>query len=172
MPHAEVERLIEVMHTLRQKCPWDAEQTHESLMPYLVEETLEVVEAVEDGSDDCRRETVRWGESHGDRPRPLWSAADSAALDRLARCGELARRDAEEQLVAMPGAQQLRDHGRNDKGENSEQQRPHVGVVHPANLRLDRVSDLTTTVVVRVEHVSDSRSEKVRGAFRERDAET
>lgn len=51
MPHAEVERLIEVMHTLRQKCPWDAEQTHESLMPYLVEETLEVVEAVEDGSD-------------------------------------------------------------------------------------------------------------------------
>ncbi|MFT4227720.1 MazG family protein [Micropruina sp.] len=51
MPHSEVERLIEVMHTLRQKCPWDAEQTHESLMPYLVEETLEVVEAVEDGSD-------------------------------------------------------------------------------------------------------------------------
>lgn len=51
MPHAEVERLIEVMHTLRQKCPWDAEQTHESLMPYLVEETLEVVEAFEDGSD-------------------------------------------------------------------------------------------------------------------------
>ncbi len=51
MPHAEVERLIEVMHTLRQKCPWDAEQAHESLMPYLVEETLEVVEAVEDGSD-------------------------------------------------------------------------------------------------------------------------
>lgn len=51
MPHAEVERLIEVMHTLRQKCPWDAEQTHESLMAYLVEETLEVVEAVEDGSD-------------------------------------------------------------------------------------------------------------------------
>ncbi len=51
MPHTEVERLIEVMHTLRQKCPWDAEQTHESLMPYLVEEALEVVEAVEDGSD-------------------------------------------------------------------------------------------------------------------------
>ena len=51
MPHPEVERLIEVMHTLRRRCPWDAEQTHESLVPYLVEETLEVVEAVEDGWD-------------------------------------------------------------------------------------------------------------------------
>lgn len=51
MPHPEVERLIEVMHTLRRRCPWDAEQTHASLVPYLVEETLEVVEAVEDGTD-------------------------------------------------------------------------------------------------------------------------
>lgn len=39
------------MHTLRRQCPWDAEQTHESLIPYLIEETLEVVEAVEDGTD-------------------------------------------------------------------------------------------------------------------------
>ncbi len=51
MAHPELERLIEVMHTLRRQCPWDAEQTHESLVPYLVEETLEVVEAVEDGAD-------------------------------------------------------------------------------------------------------------------------
>ena len=51
MPQPELDRLIEVMHTLRRRCPWDAEQTHESLIPYLVEETLEVVEAVEDGSD-------------------------------------------------------------------------------------------------------------------------
>ena len=39
------------MHRLRRECPWDAEQTHESLVGYLVEETLEVVEAIEDGSD-------------------------------------------------------------------------------------------------------------------------
>jgi len=44
-------RLYDVMHTLRQRCPWDAAQTHESLMTYLIEETAEVVEAVEDGSD-------------------------------------------------------------------------------------------------------------------------
>lgn len=51
--HAGVARLIEVMHTLRRACPWDAEQTHRSLVPYLIEETLEVVEAIEDGTDDA-----------------------------------------------------------------------------------------------------------------------
>lgn len=39
--------LIEVMARLRRGCPWDREQTHESLVPYLVEETYEVVEAIE-----------------------------------------------------------------------------------------------------------------------------
>lgn len=51
MPAAELQRLVEVMHRLRRECPWDAEQTHESLVGYLVEESLEVVEAIEDGSD-------------------------------------------------------------------------------------------------------------------------
>lgn len=51
MPAAELQRLLEVMHRLRRECPWDAEQTHESLVGYLVEESLEVVEAIEDGSD-------------------------------------------------------------------------------------------------------------------------
>lgn len=51
MPAAQLQRLLEVMHRLRHECPWDAEQTHESLVGYLVEETLEVVEAIEQGSD-------------------------------------------------------------------------------------------------------------------------
>lgn len=51
MPAAQLQRLLEVMHRLRHECPWDAEQTHESLVGYLVEESLEVVEAIEDGSD-------------------------------------------------------------------------------------------------------------------------
>ncbi|MCL2736430.1 MAG: MazG family protein [Propionibacteriaceae bacterium] len=49
---AQLRRLADVMHTLRVQCPWDAEQTHESLMTYLIEETAEVVEAVENGSDE------------------------------------------------------------------------------------------------------------------------
>lgn len=51
MPAAELQRLVEVMRRLRRECPWDAEQTHESLVGYLVEESLEVVEAIEQGSD-------------------------------------------------------------------------------------------------------------------------
>ena len=51
MPAAQLQRLLEVMHRLRHECPWDAEQTHESLVGYLIEESLEVVEAIEQGSD-------------------------------------------------------------------------------------------------------------------------
>ncbi len=41
--------LVAVMDRLRSPggCPWDAEQTHESLLEYLVEETYETVEAIE-----------------------------------------------------------------------------------------------------------------------------
>jgi XTP/dITP diphosphohydrolase len=39
--------LVEVMDRLRSECPWDARQTHESLVPYLLEETYETLEAIE-----------------------------------------------------------------------------------------------------------------------------
>lgn len=44
--------LVEIMHRLLAPggCPWDREQTLETLMPFLVEETYEVIEAVETGS--------------------------------------------------------------------------------------------------------------------------
>jgi tetrapyrrole methylase family protein / MazG family protein len=43
------DRLAEIMRKLRGPggCPWDAEQTHESLKRYLIEETYEVVEAID-----------------------------------------------------------------------------------------------------------------------------
>lgn len=45
--------IFEVVHRLRQPdgCPWDREQTHESLRPYLLEETYEVLEAIDSGDD-------------------------------------------------------------------------------------------------------------------------
>ncbi len=51
LPGARLLDLVAVMDTLRSPggCPWDAEQTHTSLLPYLLEETHEVVEAVESG---------------------------------------------------------------------------------------------------------------------------
>ncbi|WP_439108827.1 MazG nucleotide pyrophosphohydrolase domain-containing protein [Kocuria tytonicola] len=56
-PGAQFERLVAVMDTLRSPggCPWDAEQTHESLLRYLVEEAYEVVEAVEALEPSARR---------------------------------------------------------------------------------------------------------------------
>jgi MazG family protein len=44
-------RLLEIVATLRspEGCPWDAEQTPESLKPYLLEETYEVLDAIDDG---------------------------------------------------------------------------------------------------------------------------
>jgi XTP/dITP diphosphohydrolase len=54
----ELTRLIEVMATLRKKCPWDAEQTHRSLVQYLVEEAMETVEAIESGDRTHLREEL------------------------------------------------------------------------------------------------------------------
>jgi XTP/dITP diphosphohydrolase len=39
--------LVAIMDRLRSDCPWDARQTHESLVPYLLEETYETLEAIE-----------------------------------------------------------------------------------------------------------------------------
>lgn len=50
--HYSWEDLIEIMARLRLGCPWDREQTHRSLVPYLIEETYEVVEAIEEASDE------------------------------------------------------------------------------------------------------------------------
>lgn len=43
----EMVRLHALARTLREKCPWDAEQTHQSLVRYLIEETYEVVDALQ-----------------------------------------------------------------------------------------------------------------------------
>jgi tetrapyrrole methylase family protein/MazG family protein len=45
--HYSWDDLVEIMARLRMGCPWDREQTHRTLVPYLIEETYEVVEAIE-----------------------------------------------------------------------------------------------------------------------------
>lgn len=54
-PAHPLDRLTAVMATLRgdNGCPWDREQTHRTLLPYLIEEAYEVVEAVEAGDDEA-----------------------------------------------------------------------------------------------------------------------
>jgi XTP/dITP diphosphohydrolase len=50
--------LTEVMRRLRRECAWKREQTHRSLVRYLLEETHETVEAVETGDPDHLREEL------------------------------------------------------------------------------------------------------------------
>jgi tetrapyrrole methylase family protein / MazG family protein len=42
----ETQRLVALMDTLRERCPWDRAQTHATLAPHLVEETYEVLDAL------------------------------------------------------------------------------------------------------------------------------
>ncbi len=54
------EDLVQIMRRLRGPggCPWDAEQTHESLTRYLLEEAYEVIEAIEAHSVDHLKEEL------------------------------------------------------------------------------------------------------------------
>ena len=44
---AEYVRFHQLVRTLREQCPWDIEQTHRTLIPYVIEETYELVDALE-----------------------------------------------------------------------------------------------------------------------------
>src|SRR5919205_2245663 len=59
-PAEAIERLLAIMARLRAPdgCPWDREQTLQSLRPYVLEETYEVLEAIEDGDPRAHREEL------------------------------------------------------------------------------------------------------------------
>jgi XTP/dITP diphosphohydrolase len=97
LPGARLLDLVATMDRLRSPggCPWDAEQTHESLVTYLVEETYETIEAIETGDRDHLREELgdlllqvmfhsRIAAEYSEAP---WSIDDVAAdiVDKLVR---------------------------------------------------------------------------------------
>jgi len=53
-------RLLAVMATLRSEggCPWDREQTLETLKPYMIEECYEVIDAIDSGDRDLLEEEL------------------------------------------------------------------------------------------------------------------
>jgi XTP/dITP diphosphohydrolase len=89
--------LVEVMDRLRSPggCPWDAEQTHASLVKYLLEEAYETAEAIEDGDEAALREelgdvllqVVFHARIAQDRPDGGWTIDDVAGdiVDKLVR---------------------------------------------------------------------------------------
>jgi XTP/dITP diphosphohydrolase len=59
-PGARLLDVVTVMDRLRSPggCPWDAEQTHATLAPYLLEEAYELLDAIEDGDLQLLREEL------------------------------------------------------------------------------------------------------------------
>ena len=97
MQGSQLQRLVEVMNTLRSPggCLWDAEQTHESLLKYLLEESYEFVDAVQSGSRVDMREELgdvllqvyfhaRMAEEHPTDPFSIEDVAEGIA-DKLIR---------------------------------------------------------------------------------------
>jgi XTP/dITP diphosphohydrolase len=95
MAYENLIRLVEVMNRLRSPggCPWDAEQTHESLIKYQLEESYEFIEAVETGNRDDLKEELgdlllqvyfhsRIAEEHIDAPFNIDDVA-AAVADKL-----------------------------------------------------------------------------------------
>jgi len=54
----EFTRLVQIMHRLRRECPWDREQDHASLRAYLLEETYEVLHALDTGDHEELRDEL------------------------------------------------------------------------------------------------------------------
>lgn len=90
-------RLLEVMDRLRSPggCPWDAEQTHQSLIKYLLEESYEFVDAVDEDDRQAMREELgdillqvyfhsRIAQEHPTNPFSIEDVAEGIA-DKLIR---------------------------------------------------------------------------------------
>lgn len=77
-------RLERIMRRLRAECPWDAKQTHHSLIRYLVEESAEVIDAIEGpeprpGDDDSTVDDENLVEELGDLLLQVYFHAQIAA---------------------------------------------------------------------------------------------
>jgi len=61
MSYSELNKAIEIikqLHDPEKGCPWDLEQTHQSLTPYLLEESYEFIDAVEQKSPELMEEEI------------------------------------------------------------------------------------------------------------------
>lgn len=152
----QMERLRAIMHRLRAPggCPWDMEQTHESLLPNLIEEAYEVLDAVRrDDTDDMREELgdlLLQVVFHSE----LGEEAGRFDFDEVARevSGKLVRRhphvfapessDAESSDEVLTQWEQIKREEKIAKGEDPDAVKPFlkgVGVGLPATLRSEKL---------------------------------
>ncbi len=54
----QTRKLLGIVAELRKKCPWDRKQTHKTLIPYLLEEAYEAIEAIREGDAQSLKEEL------------------------------------------------------------------------------------------------------------------
>lgn len=155
-------RAVEIMNRLRAPggCPWDAEQTHESLKRYLLEECYEVMEAIDTGDDHLLQEEL------GDLLlQPLFHSAIAAergaftindVIDTL--CEKLIRRHphvfgTEEILTSAEQITNWEKIKKTEKGDERKSALSGVPPHLPALLKAQKVTEKAARVGFDWEHV-------------------
>ena len=149
------ERLVTLMRRLRGPggCPWDAEQTHDSLKRYLIEETYEVVEAIDTKDPELLKEEL------GDLLlQPIFHAAiaeekgDFALPDVIdAICDKLIRRHPHvfgDQVVKSAGEQVERweQIKREEKGDERKSALAGIPPQMPALMKAQKLTEKAARV--------------------------
>lgn len=156
------DRLVEIMRRLRGPggCPWDAEQSHESLKRYLIEEAYEVIEAIDTNNPELIKEEL------GDLLlQPVFHAAiaeeqGTFTMDDVLEAinDKLVRRHPHvfgEQRVKS-AAEQVENWERIKKGEKGEERRSAIAGIPPhmpALMKAQKITEKAARVGFDWEHV-------------------
>ncbi len=88
---SELAGLVELMHVLRRECPWDRDQTHRSLARHLIEESYEVLEAIDGVDPDTGDGYAALAEELGDLMFQVVFHAELAAEEGRFTLADVAR---------------------------------------------------------------------------------
>ena len=172
MQGSQLQRLVEVMDRLRSPggCPWDAEQTHESLLKYLLEESYEFVDAVQSGNRIDMREELgdvllqvyfhaRMAQEHPSDPFSIEDVAQGIA-DKLIRrhphvFAGLEVRDSEE-IIENWEEIKKKEKGRTSPLDGVAMAQPALPLVEKLLYRAEKYNvDVTTPGSVSLEGTAD-----------------
>jgi len=164
---SELIRLLEVMDRLRSPggCPWDADQTHQSLIKYLLEESYEFVDAVDENDREAMREELgdillqvyfhsRIAQEHATDPFGIEDVAKGIA-DKLIRrhphvFSDLQVKDNDE-LLANWERLKASEKGRKSAVEGIAQSQPALSLITKLLYRAERNGIDLSTLLIRLE---------------------
>ena len=144
VPGARLLDVVAVMDRLRSPggCPWDAEQTHESLQKYLIEEAHEAAEAIESGDRAHLREELgdvllqvafqaRVAQEHSSEPFDIDDVA-STLVDKLVRRHPhvFSDGDASTPAEVEQAWEQIKEQERAGKADHPGGEAGHQGLLH------------------------------------------